>query len=131
MRWRVIGLGTSLILALTACGGAAPTPFRNSAPIATTAPTTRSIVLLVEGVNGGTRAALTYTNEQGGIQQENVTLPWRKVLTVRPGQFVSISAQNQDATGGVSCDIRGDMQPFKHSESRGAYVIASCSGSTP
>lgn len=115
----------------TATSAVNPTPFRNNAPIVPTVPGTKMVIYNVDGLDGATRASLTYTNEQGGTEQVEVTLPWRKVLSVPRGQFVYISAQNQGATGGVSCDIRVDMQLFKHSESRGAYVIASCSGSTP
>lgn len=110
---------------------ATPTPFRNNVLIPPAAPSTRDVIYSVTGLDGATRASLTYTNEQGGTEQADVALPWRKVISVRQGQFVYISAQNQDASGGVACDIRVSMEAFKHSESRGAYVIASCSGSTP
>jgi hypothetical protein len=128
----LLGLWFLWVLGTAILGGGSSTPRLNNAPIAPAAPRTNVVIYNVDGLDGAARASLTYTNEQGGTQQEdNVALPWRKALSVPRGQFVYVSAQNQDGYGGVSCDIRVDTQLFKHSESRGAYVIASCSGLTP
>lgn len=124
-------LATAYPPMVTSAAKPIPTPFQNNVLITPAASGTKVVIYNVDGLDGATRASLTYTNEQGGTEQVEVTLPWRKALSVPRGQFVYVSAQNKDAAGGVSCDIRVDMQLFKHSESRGAYVIASCSGSTP
>jgi hypothetical protein len=109
----------------------APTPNRFLQPIATSPPTTRSVVYTVKGSNGASRAFLTYANAQSGTEQNEITLPWSKSITVPKGQFLYISAQNKQDSGGVSCDITVDGRSLKHSESSGAYVIASCDGSAP
>lgn len=77
------------------------------------------------------QASLTYENGQGGTQQEVVRLPWRTTITARSGDFLYISAQNKNDSGGVIVGIGVDGQPFKESQSSGAYTIASASGSCP
>ena len=77
------------------------------------------------------QASLTYENGQGGTQQEVVHLPWRKTITAQAGDFIYISAQNENDYGGVIVGIGVDGQPFKESESSGAYTIATASGSCP
>jgi len=129
-------LGASLSLLSCGTPGLTPTPTVSLRPTIdfSTQPTVapaRSVTYSVTGLDGGKRASLTYANAQGGTEQTTVTLPWTKTFTATKGQFLYIAAQNQDAFGGVSCDITIGGTAFKHSESRGEYVIASCDGSAP
>jgi hypothetical protein len=79
-------------------------------------------------VDGTARSAsLTYQNEQGGGEQETVRLPWHAVFTVRRGQFLYISAQNQGESGDVTTQIKINGHVVKTATSRGAYTIATVS----
>lgn len=83
----------------------------------------KSVIYRVDG--SASRASLTYNNEQGGTQQENVTIPWYKTFVMKPGTFLYISAQNQGSAGNVIVVIDVDGTDAKRSESRGEYSIAS------
>ena len=93
-------------------------------------------------VTGTGPASVTYANSQGGTEQRaNVELPWEKKLTyMHEGDFVYISAQNNDEYGGYitveiyllhcykgwSATELGTL--VKKSTSRGLYTIATASG---
>jgi len=80
---------------------------------------------------GGTtsKASVTYENAQGGTEQMDVSVPWQKTIgTVERGDFLYLSAQNQNDSGSITCEIWVDGKMWKHSISSGAYVIASCNG---
>ena len=81
-------------------------------------------------VNGrdGHQASLTYSNAQGGTEQRTVTLPWIKSFEVNDGEFLYISAQNQEDYGWIDVDILLDGARWKDAYSSGAYVIATSSG---
>jgi hypothetical protein len=88
-------------------------------------------VLPTKGYDGLV-ADLTYENATGDTEQlGNVGLPWSKNMDVASETFLYISAQNQWEFGGVSCEIWVDGIKIKEANSKGAYVIASCSGSLP
>jgi hypothetical protein len=106
------------LLLLVACSPARPQ-----------APGLVRVDYLVKGSAG--RAALTYTNATGGIEQREVVLPWELRLDVPRGTYVAVSAQSQRASGEIECQIMADLKPFKRSQSSGAYVIASCNGLAP
>jgi hypothetical protein len=89
----------------------------------------RSVTYRVDGT--ARSASLTYQNAQGGTQQETVALPWEQPMTAQAGSFVYISAQNQGESGNVTVHIIVDGTEFKQSTARGAYAIASASGSCP
>jgi hypothetical protein len=79
-------------------------------------------------------ASLTYTNGQGGTEQstsQRITPAWLYRLSVDPGTFVYIAAQNKGESGSVTCEIRVDGAAFKHSVSQGGYAIATCNGAVP
>jgi len=82
---------------------------------------------------GGTtdRASLTLSNASGGTEQIEVRVPWTKAFSMEQGDFAYISGQNDRDNGSITCKILVDYQLYKVSESSGAYVIASCSGSVP
>lgn len=89
----------------------------------------RTIVYHVTGL--AKSAIVTYTNEQGGTEQQTVPLPWKRIYYMLPGEFAYISAQNQSDKGSVTCSIELDGTTVKESTSSGAYVIATCSGKIP
>lgn len=74
-------------------------------------------------------ASLTWATTGGGTSQQTVNLPWNIKYTMRDGDFVYISAQNQGKTGSVTTTIKADGKTFKSTTSTGAYVIATASGS--
>ncbi len=89
-----------------------------------------SVTYYVDSSNYRVRSAsLTYKNGQGGTQQEEVLLPWKKSFSMQHGDFVHISAQNQQSTGNITVRIDVDGKEFKRSEASGGYTIASAGGS--
>ncbi len=85
--------------------------------------------LVTYSVSGSTKSAsLTYANSQGGTAQETVSVPWSKQYTFKKGDFLYISAQNEQDTGSVTTDIRVNGVLTKTATSSGAYVIATASG---
>ena len=76
------------------------------------------------------RVDVTYQNDEGGISQcSDVRLPWSRLLLSRPGDYVSVLAQNQGDSGTVTVPIYRAGVQFKTTTSYGAYVIASAHGS--
>jgi hypothetical protein len=89
-------------------------------------PTTYRLTYKVTGT--ASRAFVTYMNQQGGMQQLEVALPWETSISVQRGDILSISAQNQGEYGGLTCEIQLNGAQWKRSTSNGPYVIALCSG---
>ncbi len=82
----------------------------------------------VEYQVNGSSASLTYSNEEGGTEQHDVYLPWRKAFVVDRGTHLYLSAQNKsdyDPSVSVSISINGTVQ--KQSTSTARYGIASAS----
>lgn len=71
------------------------------------------------------RAMMTYTTPSG-VEQATKPLPWQKSLKAEPGTFVSVSAQNEGASGKVTCVIVVDGETVKRASSSGAYAVVSC-----
>jgi len=106
-----------VMLAATACGGGSSTKPSQFA----------KVEYLVTG--SAVRASMTYETASGGTaQQGDRALPWSFDTTMSPGNFVYISAQNSGATGCVTVEIRVRNAPYKTTQSCGAFVIATASG---
>lgn len=76
--------------------------------------------------------SVTMTNGQGGVEQQDIALPWTQPIAgAKSGQFVSVAAQNKSGFGDISCTIQVDGKDFRTSSSSAAYGIASCSGLAP
>lgn len=103
-------------LVLSACGGETESK-----------PKTYSVTYSVSGINTNS-ASLTYQNNEGGTSQEVVSLPWSKIIIAKPGDFLYISAQNKNGDGSITSTITVDKTIFKTSTSKGAYVIATATG---
>lgn len=103
------------------CGGAPP-PKK-------VAPADHEVVYIVEGSTS--EASLTYTNETGGLNQDKVKVDWKKSFKAKPGQYVSLSAQNEYKTGELRVKITVDGKTFQEAASNEGYGIASVNGSLP
>lgn len=83
----------------------------------------------------GRTVSITIRTPGGGTsQQTGVTLPLTHQdgtpfeFTAHAGDFLYLSAQNEQDYGDLSCSITIDGQVIDSASSSGAYVIASCSG---
>lgn len=72
-------------------------------------------------------ASLTYTNQGGGTEQQEVMLPWSKSFQAQYGDHLYISAQNKKEYGSITVYISINGNTRKTSTSSGGYVIASAS----
>ena len=71
---------------------------------------------------------LTYTNEQGNIQQEDVNnSKWEKSFKANAGSFLNISAQSKMHNATIKVDILKNGFVIETAESKGDFVIASAS----
>lgn len=120
---RLAGIAVLMVL-MGACG--ANSPF---------APTTEgqgsgSITYRVTGSTTST-ASVTYATGSGGTAQfSRARLPWSSVQTgFISGQFMYVSAQNDEASGCITVEIVRRNDVLKSAFSCGAYVIATASGS--
>ena len=105
----------ALILATFACGNGDVEPVNHD------------VIYYVRGT--ASTVSLTYENESGNTEQKDgVELPWRKMMSVEDGAFLYISAQNEQDSGSVVCEILVDGVKMEEASSSGAYVIATCSG---
>ena len=69
--------------------------------------------------------SLTYTNQDGGTEQQEVGLPGSKSFSVRNGSFLYISAQRKGSIGTITTNISIDGVTRKSATSEGEFVIAS------
>lgn len=99
-------------------------------------PTTHTVVYKVEGTTS--MASITYSNAYGDTSQQSdidvpLTLkdgtPGIQMSGMTKGDFLYISAQNSKEYGSVTCAIEVDGIRVKENTSRGAFTIATCSGS--
>jgi hypothetical protein len=106
-----------VLVGLGACGGgSSPTPSRFA-----------RVDYLVTGT--ATRASMTYATSNGGTaQQADRPLPWAFDTVLNQGDFVYISAQNGGTTGCVTVEIRVRNTSYRTTQSCGAFVIATASG---
>ncbi len=85
-------------------------------------------VVMYEVTGSATNADFTYENSSGGTEQATYWLPKTIDFLGQYGDFVYISAQNNDDSGSIQCRILINGVEYKKARSSGAYVIASCSG---
>jgi hypothetical protein len=81
-------------------------------------------------VSGSTSSVfITYANKDEGTSQVTTRTPWSySWYGAKSGQFLYVSAQNQKSSGSVKVQIYKNGALYKESESSGAYVIATASG---
>jgi hypothetical protein len=113
---------------LTACGasGTSATSFQNDGP---------DIEVVYEVTGTATGVDITMEGVSGTSQQSDVAVPLTNQsgkpglhLSKKSGDFLYISAQNNDDTGSVTCTIKADGKVISTVTSNGAYTIATCSG---
>lgn len=119
------GLGAFAMVGLAATGG--PN---------LVAPTSHTVVYKVGGT--ASQADITYRNSTGDTsQQDNIDVPLTRksdggqgliLENMHRGDFLYISAQNQDRYGSITCSIEVDGVVVKTNTSHGAFTIATCSG---
>jgi hypothetical protein len=114
-------------LAPGGCNSGASNNGSTLAPAPASATGTYTVLYVVSG--SAKQASLTYNNSQGGTAQQTVNLPWQTQFTMKKGDFLYISAQNQADVGSVVSEIKVDGNVFKSTISSGAFVIATASGS--
>jgi len=86
-------------------------------------------VPVVYSITGSASAVdVTLENDTNGTSQFGDVVNPSYTYWMRPGSFVYISAQNQGATGEVTCAITSQGRVVAKSTSSGAYAIATCSG---
>jgi hypothetical protein len=86
-----------------------------------------SVTYRVDGT--ATSVAITYSNSSEGTSQITTNTPWSYSFE-KPtaGQFLYVSAQNQNETGTVHVSITRNGTLFKEATSSGAFVIATATG---
>ena len=89
-------------------------------------PTTYKVEYRVSG--SSSEASLTYQNKSGGTDQKLVSLPWKYSFSGSPGDFLYLSAQNQQSYGTVKTEIKLNGAVVQSAESNDEYGIASVSG---
>jgi hypothetical protein len=92
-----------------------------------TTPRAHSVTYYVEGTTSA--VSLTYENAQGEAQQEEVRVPWQTSFKTKRGNFLYLSAKNEESYGDVTVRITVDGKEFKRSDEKGGYTIANTSGS--
>jgi hypothetical protein len=82
--------------------------------------------------SGVTEVSLTWENDQGGTNQGDYSLPFKKIYTnFKSGDFLYISAQISQPTSGagsISCNIYEGDTLISKGDANGFASIASCSG---
>jgi len=119
------GIGTLVVAGLI--GWAVFSFISSGGSIGTSSSSTHSITYHVDGSTS--KASLTYQNAQGGSQQEDASVPWRKTISAKSGDFLYISAQNKESYGDIRVRILVDGKKFRNSEASGGFTIASANGS--
>lgn len=86
------------------------------------------VVLRVTG-KGTTRASITYADPNMEMTQEtNARLPWTKKFKVDDVGILgfSITAQNNNGSGSISCSIREGSETLSENTSKGGYAVVTC-----
>lgn len=97
-------------------------------PVTTADPVTPDVVIY-KITGSASSVDVTYQNADDQTTQDSaVGLPWTMNAPTATGSFVYISAQNQDDSGTVTCEIDINGVVAVTNTSTGAYVIASCDG---
>lgn len=112
-----------ICLALAMCGRSGG---GGGGSYSTPIPSTFSVTYEITG--SASAVSITLSNAQGGTEQGDYKVPFRKTYTMERGAFAYISAQNQGEYGTATCKILLGSTAWKESTSTGAYSIADCSG---
>lgn len=80
-----------------------------------------------EVIGSSNSANIMWFNAQGGIEQGDYNLPFRKNFSFSNGEYVSLVATSYDS-GAVTCQIWVNDKLWRESTSSGAYSVVSCNG---
>jgi len=80
-----------------------------------------------EVIGSSNSANILWFNAQGGIEQGDYNLPFRKNFSFSNGEYASLVATSYDS-GSVTCQIWVNDKLWKESTSSGAYSVVSCNG---
>lgn len=120
----------AMVLFMQRSADSTSTPPNSTSPTPTTSSDSKTEFRVKYEVTGtASSVSITIYNESGKTEQFNkVNLPWEKVIYVKPGGSIYLSAQNKGDIGSVTARIFVDGEVFKESTTTGAYGVASVSG---
>lgn len=125
--WPAALLGVAALTLSTSCG--LPT---TATPGATPsgAPTADTAAVVYEILGSGAASNISYNTDGAGsiAQESDVTLPWRKEITIKRGfAITTLTAQNK-GSGQLTCRISVDGAVSKENTSTGKYAVVTCAG---
>lgn len=80
-----------------------------------------------EVIGSSNSANILWFNAQGGMEQGDYKLPFRKSFSFNNGEYVSVVASSYDS-GTVTCQIWVNDKLWRESTSSGVYSVVSCNG---
>jgi hypothetical protein len=129
-------IGSAAALVLAGCAGVGSSGAVGGVGFEPSTPRTYEVLYEVEGT---ARWADVTMATPTGTRQVSPDVPMTRTgsgerglaMTVAPGTFLYISAQNNDGHGTIECRISVDGVVVSENSSSGGYAIASCEGTTP
>lgn len=87
--------------------------------------------VVYEVTGTGTASNISYGASDGISQKTGATLPWKHTEPYDGGyDFFTLTAQNGNNGGEITCRITVDGEVIKENTSSGPYAVVSCSGNT-
>lgn len=87
--------------------------------------------VVYEVTGSGTASNISYGASGGVSQKTGASLPWKHTEPYDGGyDFFTLSAQNGNNDGEITCRITVDGEVVKENTSSGPYAVVSCSGNT-
>lgn len=80
-----------------------------------------------EVIGSAGTANILWFNAQGGMEQGDYNLPFRKTFTFNNGEYASLTATSYNS-GTVTCQIWVNGTLWRESTSSGAYSVVNCNG---
>jgi len=80
-----------------------------------------------EIVGSSDSANILWFNAQGGVEQGDYNLPFKKNFSFTNGEYASLTATSYD-TGNITCKIWVNDKLWRESTSSGAYNVVNCNG---
>ncbi|SFT45328.1 CD20-like family protein [Actinopolyspora lacussalsi subsp. righensis] len=87
--------------------------------------------VLYEVTGSGGASSITYGKGTQTSQQTNAELPWSKETGIADSvQFYSLTAQNGQSGGDITCKITVDGEVLAENTSNGQHAMVTCNGNT-
>lgn len=80
-----------------------------------------------EVIGSANGANILWFNSQGGIEQGDYNLPFRKTFSFTNGGYASLTATSYDS-GSITCQIWVNNNLWRESTSSGVYSVVNCNG---